>query len=112
MKHVMDEMTPYEVLTKAQDLIRDPKNWTQGQYARQKYGAPVSPLHKGAVCFCSHGAMIKIQPEATNQRIAARILLRNCMEFSIADFNDSHTHAEVMNAFDRARELASQEKQA
>lgn len=109
-------MTPYEILTKAQDLIRDPKNWTQGAYARTAIGTPVLSRDEDAVCFCSLGAISKAAKDArlsVNTKSFLRTAIRDRCEYaSIDTFNDNHTHAEVMSAFDRARDLASQEGQA
>jgi len=47
-------------LIKAKKLISDPKKWTQGWYAKNNHGQYTWPAHEDAVCFCSIGAVIKI----------------------------------------------------
>lgn len=55
-------MTPrVEVLIAARALIADPKNWTQGAYARQtdQFGDYAEVLSPDAKCFCALGALAR-----------------------------------------------------
>jgi hypothetical protein len=87
-----------ETLNKAQDLIRDPKNWIQGDFTN------------GKGCYCSLGALDVVANNGQYNLIraylgdAARELTSNEV-IGTAGFNDSHTHEEVMQMWDRAREL-------
>ncbi|MBD9544279.1 hypothetical protein IB276_33070 [Ensifer sp. ENS04] len=104
-------MTPLDLLTEAQKLIRDPKHWTQGVYARNKDGNEVSSRNPDAVCFCSMGAIYVAAGEHLYEKphLEAVRLLNTVIDIDagIPRFNDTHTHEEVMELFDRARELAA-----
>jgi hypothetical protein len=99
-------MDTYEVLTNAQNLIRDPARWTKGQYAKDADGWVTDACHPDAHCWCSLGALDRCTPdEETYMR--ARQYLGLAVKFKgVTTFNDSGTHADVMAMFDRARELA------
>lgn len=105
-------MRALDILTKAQDLIRDPKNWTKGTYAREEGGHPVAVDEPSAVCFCSIGALVKVlDGDPDNLRMARGCLVSAVRDSDpdingIAEFNDHHTHEEVMAVWDNARELA------
>lgn len=107
-------MTLYEVLTKAQDLIRDPKHWTKGSFAINKNGNRVDPSSDKAFCFCMVGAIYRTGSDRNKESEAINVLSTQTTGGAILVFNDSPTtsHEEVMSAFDRAREMALQEKQA
>ena len=102
-------MTPHQILKAAQDLIRDPKHWTQGAFARDAHGGPVPLKSVAAVCFCSAGAIEKAAGDAPEAEQSARRLLRSSIIdsypcSSIWHFNDNYTHAQVMAAFTKALE--------
>jgi hypothetical protein len=103
-------MSVYANLTAAQELIRDPQNWTKNAYARFANGRETSNLDD-ACKWCSIGAVLKVM----GQTVAAEELVEfdylgraiNDTKFGgVPDFNDSHSHSEVMWMFDKARELA------
>ena len=75
------------VLTTARALISKPENWIKAAY------------EKGAA-FCASGAMAKAGQSL--YYFNAYELLRKEMGGGILRFNDSHTHEEVLAAFDRA----------
>lgn len=91
-----------ETLIKAKALITDPKNWTQGAYARTGDGVPVPLSHSAAVCFCSMGAIRRISGElgAPYQALKREIGPSDM----VCEYNDSHTHEEVLALFDKAIE--------
>ena len=97
-------MTPLETLKAARDLISDPARWTQGEYARDVNGSGIMPEDEDAFCFCSFGAIGKIY--GLNEDAAPFFHLANVCAKKFAqpviDFNDTHTHAEVMALFDAA----------
>jgi len=84
-------MEPREILIRARKLIQDPKNWIQEHF-----------YHNGA--YCGSGALIAAgltgafsgNPAYESLRKAAKTNEQFCT------FNDTHTHAEVLAAFDRA----------
>lgn len=97
-----------DVLKKARALIEKPKNWTQHEYARNKLGENVLSLSPAATCWCALGAIIKFSDGAHVISHAERALERVIAgRLSVSSFNDSHSHAEVLAAFDRAIELAA-----
>lgn len=96
----------FEILTKAKDKIANPENWTKKRTARNKNGIGVSVTSSEAVCWCSVGAIEYVW------MINGALLdeFRNCIDLlekviggrGVGHFNDSHTHTEVMEAFDKA----------
>jgi hypothetical protein len=95
--------TTFELLHAAQDLIRDPKNWIQGMAAVDDQGLPVTI--KRATCFCSVGALHRA--DQGYSYLPAIDILDKLAGGSIIAFNDTHTHAEVIDLWDRAKEIAS-----
>ena len=90
--------TTKKTLVAARAIIANEENWTQGAYAKDKDGSSIGVNYSNAVCFCSSGAIRKI----TIDPFDAMAVLRNHMEDSIIDFNDGHTHKEVLAAWDEA----------
>lgn len=106
---------PLELLIQAQDKIRDPKNWTRDHYALDAEGNSVSRYSEAAVCFCSLGALEALF-DGTDERESdvrrardflydAAAMLTETQE-SVAQYNDTRTHAEVMAMWEKAKELA------
>ena len=94
-------MTPLETLKAARQLISDPAKWTQGWFARNALGELVDVDSSSAVCFCSIGALCRVESAAYSE--AKRTLERNISDgLSLGWFNDTHTHAEVLALFDAA----------
>ncbi len=104
-------MTTLAVLKAGRALIADEKKWTRDEYALDRYGRSIEPHFKRAVCFCSAGSLSHVtgipigKIEARNP---AWQLLDDETQ-NISEFNDTHTHAEVLAAWDRA--IASLETQ-
>lgn len=95
-------MTPLETLKAARDLISDPARWTQVVFARDSIGMDVEPTSYRAVCFCSIGAIRKFERKMSD---AEKTLLGVCSKIHdtyVEEFNDTHTHAEVLALFDAA----------
>lgn len=78
---------------KAHELLADPKHWTQGAMARDSLGQVTHSNSDNAVCWCVMGALNKCYGESLEyiNKIRERI------GGSVALFNDSHTHIEVVN---------------
>lgn len=101
-------MTPKQILIAARALINNPKHWTQGEFARDKTGQSVYPDDENATCWCSLGAIDKVEPDYMSKDAHnARSFLRTEMKLSIPEFNDFKSHAEVLDAWDRAIAKAS-----
>jgi hypothetical protein len=88
--------TTKEILIAAKALISNKENWCQNKSIKKK--------EDGTISYCSIGAIVEIAgvPEAWDERQDAFSELRTHTNGSIADFNDSHTHTEVMELFDKA----------
>jgi hypothetical protein len=96
-------MTPLKTLKAARQLISDPAKWTQGEVARDKSGKGLDhALSGGAVCWCSLGAIRKVVENYDDFDEAYDILRDKGKIKQIANFNDTHTHAEVLALFDAA----------
>ena len=109
------------VLIEARKLIEDPEHWLQGQYAATDKSLPVHPKDEKAVRFCSVGAVVHLLPPDTlpeaevrqhsvavrtldpvwfTREKARRVLLHG--DRCIAQYNDTHTHEEVLAVWDLA----------
>lgn len=95
-----------KLLTAAKKLIEKPEHWTKGWFAKDERGTDTNCYSPSAVRFCSWGALRRAGCETLTQ---ATEQLRLAMDIDIppdgeviACFNDSHTHEEVLAAFDRA----------
>jgi hypothetical protein len=79
------------VLTLTRAILTDPKKWTQGGY-----GHPDDAQ-------CASGALSSTSSKAGYPYyFQAYEILRGHMNGGIPTFNDTHTHAEVLAAFDAA----------
>lgn len=101
-----------KLLQDARNLISKPENWTQDDFAKTADGSGTYSCSDEAVCWCSLGALIKVSPPDENNQTKkpAKLALRKAMGGAIAIFNDAHTHAEVIAAWDKAIELAKEEQ--
>ena len=113
-----------EFLIGAKKIIQDPANWTQGWFAKNEQGGKVGSNSERAVCFCSLGALERMDGrelpinkydpltfEPNLSRFAQDLLEGVMGGVAVEDFNDSHTHEEVMMKWDeailKAKELES-----
>lgn len=112
-------MKPSEILIKAKSLIDTPQKWTQGEYAKSEKGRRVQPTSPRATCFCSVGAVLRATGSKdeffwmidNEQREEAIDILSEAMNVEhVPLFNDTHTHAEVMAAWDEAIKLAKEKE--
>lgn len=105
---------PSEIIGKARELISDPKRWTTEVYARDSSGESLMDSSSpDAVCWCSLGAIRKVtgQDATAGSLISVRFLSQAVKRKLPAKYNDSHTHAEVLEMFDKAKALAEAEGQ-
>lgn len=107
-------MTPLEILKSARARIEKPENWTQGAFARDSRGnASLLGRHGNACSWCALGAILVLfEPnlEMNKEESLAMNALECAVGGSVMRFNDTHTHAEVLAAFDDAIELARKEQ--
>lgn len=103
-------MKPSEVLRAARELISVPERWTQRAYARTVQGREIGPNEENAACFCSAGALQRAEGVFPRwyETKAYKFLETATRVYSVTYFNDHHTHADVLAAFDRAVALAKQ----
>lgn len=92
-----------ELLIKARSFIENKDSWTQGYFAKNSDGFGINPDNENAVCFCSWGAMEKAAGHRLDLEDDNSLRhLKQFMDYNIPKFNDHHTHAEVLAAFDAA----------
>ena len=108
--------TTREVLEKARELIATPERWTQRVVAARTPCSifEIQPSDPTATCWCSIGAILAVQGinrYDQDRSGACEAMRRECNWEYLADWNDAEdrTHAEVLEAFDRAIALASTE---
>lgn len=107
-----------DFLIEAKKVIEDPTRWTRGWFAKTRMGTNCSALDDRAMCFCSLGALERfdgqelpinkydpISGEPNNSRLA-QDYLEEVMGCAVEDFNDEHSHQEVMQKWDEAINLA------
>lgn len=109
-------MKIYEQLKAAKEIIKEPAKWTTEATARDKNGEQVGYTNPDATCFCSFGALLKAATDAKGGNAwisfkdydgAVEMLKRGFnTKDSVGAWNDSHTHAEVLEGFDNAIALA------
>jgi hypothetical protein len=101
-----------DILREARALIDTPEKWTQDAEARDADGNEVLYNDPSATCFCAIGAMSRAADEYSPSR-ETRILRRAVFGDvwrPIPSWNDAPetSHADVLEAFDRAITLAEQ----
>lgn len=107
-------MKESERLRAAKALIDTPKKWTRGASARDKFGEPTMLVSEEACSWCTMGALSVVSDyadkfERDGFERARGYLKRVIPCRMVADYNDSHTHEEVMRMFDKAIEIAESE---
>lgn len=90
-----------KVLIAARAVIADPKNWTKGSFAKDANGHKRYAIAPEAVCWCALGAVMRV---GANDVLfgAACYWLDGAAGTWMGGYNDAHTHAEVLEVFDRA----------
>lgn len=90
------------------DLLKDPKHWTKGSYAKDAEGLPVSSASPDAVCWCLGGAISKVSDNIEDANAYFNRLEEILTEMydaeSIEEFNDDlkTTHADVLKVIEEA----------
>lgn len=107
----MTDAATRTLLRKALALIEDPRCWTQGSYARNKYGHIVNATSRSAVKFCAIGAIdasfasVDIVAEAAAHRFLEKIF-DELYDHRITEVNDAkprrEAHARVLAAYRHA----------
>lgn len=108
------EKTTAQILREARELIADEENWAQGWYAYDEGGERLNP-DKPAAKRCAAGAVCYVEGVPPSRSTALGLLGavikddENWCKARVFIFNDTHSHAEVLELFDRAIELAERE---
>jgi hypothetical protein len=96
-----------KIIGRARAMIAAPQMWTQGEFARDGSGQPVSWRSPEAAQFCIWGALNRAARELTeNEHLRVRLAdgaaraLRATTP-SISRLNDRGTHADVLALIDR-----------
>lgn len=106
-------MNTVELLKAARAKIEKPENWTQGAFAKNAEGHNTFLGHDDYVnvtCWCAWGAVEEAAGSGVRYSGDAMQALHCALPEGtewVPDFNDSHTHEEVLALFDRA--IASEE---
>jgi len=111
-------MRTKEILTRAKEIITDPKRWAKGYYAFNKHQQAVASSSPRAVCWCALGAIRKAVEDVTgaatcttvfNTELAdATLHMYNNLDqdrfCNISKFNDTPetTHEQILEFFDKA----------
>lgn len=103
-------MTVLEILEAAYKLIRPKSRWTQGVAALDADGVQTGADSAEAVKWCAVGAIDKFA--TPKQAIIAFLALDRARprSSSTAEFNDTHTHREVLAMFRKA--IAEEKRKA
>lgn len=93
-------MKPSEQLRAAKNLILNPENWIQGDYARDSEGGCVrNSWHKDAMCWCSLGAIENIGKAYYSSIPATHYLIeasQRLINDTVSTYNDIMPHFAVM----------------
>ncbi len=90
-----ERVVELSILIKARGLILDPARWTQGVFTRQR--------DDGGLRRCALGALVDSATgeEERAYKCAYKTLCAYTSGNSLAEFNDTHTHVEVIALFDK-----------
>lgn len=102
-------MTKYSTVY---ELLEDPNHWTQGTYARNKYGDQAISYSDEATCFCLLGAIYRVyagSPDKVNNAIGRLSeefvkmgLPQDCGNWVTWQDERETTHEEVLELVKRA----------
>lgn len=91
-------MTPAEIFAAMIALLGEPSRWTQGAPARLANGVNCTSVHPEAVCWCVLGALTKCASQGGylgGYRVARELLVEGTLG-APAEYNDTHSHTEVI----------------
>ena len=111
----MSDAVAVDLLKRVAEFFReDPKRWTQGNAARDRFGVAVSERDETAVCWCAIGVVWRLQDspqfavaEAALKRLRRAIRSDNSESVSVGAWNDYSWRSieEVIAIFEKAAEL-------
>lgn len=91
-------MKTSDILREGKALIDSPDKWTYDTFARDAFGQAIEPDDRSVVQRDSWGALCAVAGEHSR----AWKFLSIAMDGKLMSFDDYHTHAQVMEAWDRA----------
>ena len=94
-------------LIEARSLIEKPESWTKGAFARDASGDKVTIASADATCFCLVGAIARVAI-LSPFRMTNFLGPSNALVVNLINFNDSHTHGEVLARLDQLIENISE----
>ncbi len=95
-------MIPIQILSKARAIIAKPENWFQGEEDGN------CTLHEAMTQSCASLAMLDAAEDMGSEAYGrAQDILETVMGGCMVKFNATHTHQQVIEAFDRAIERAA-----
>lgn len=111
-----NDASALQIAERARELLKEPKHWIKGGYARTKHGYSVGIEADNAHCFCTAGAIRRASYELTeNQFSDAAVSVMRVVSLcatgsdidalgNIIGWNDlsGTIHDDVMSAFDCA----------
>ena len=107
----MTQDTIKQRLSAARALIDTPKKWIKGSNGRDAFGRPTAPNGRFVVSRCAFGALMGVciigkEYEVVQHLMASLDRHGERLRYGLSGWNDEpeRTHAEVMQAFDRAIE--------
>ena len=109
--NIMD--TVAQTLKAARDLISDPECWCQGALAETQYRLKSVYWKPDARGWCASGAIARvIHTEYGSLQKDQHEKARNCIDsicgMYLSSFNDTHTHAQVIDLIDKAIQRAEE----
>jgi hypothetical protein len=107
-------MNTVDVLRGAKALLSDPDRWSRGPTSAQDAkGLPVSPMYVGAVRWCALGALEQVGGTG-DAFVHAHSVMCRTINGVVPTWNDdpNTTHADLIDAFDRAILCLAPETQA
>ncbi len=116
-----------KLLEPTYDLIKTPKQWTQGMYAKDADGDKCNYNSPNAVCFCLSGALNRAYELDTDviggnpphmywyaRTAILQAIMNNCdSPINMVDmptFNDSHSHADVIELLMQASNILDEQE--
>jgi hypothetical protein len=96
-----------KVLMGARELIKDPKHWTRGCFARDSHNRECGWHGPEAYMFCAYGAIKRAAHDIdpTNHIAMTFLAEQYCIRLvprgELAHFNDRVRHADVLELFDK-----------
>jgi hypothetical protein len=95
------------VIRRAREIISDPVKWTQGSFARDKYGNTIEPISPYACRWCALGAIARAAKDLDVRPGDGAAAVDRLYDISdgmrtVVSINDNAGHAAILALFDKA----------